>query len=173
MTWEKKYKKVYDKFNYTKPYIESESEIKECKKYGVIGGKDTTLSFGDWFLFEIIEIKYIDGENKSFLCYPKLAIFMGYLPCDQTLEVEYVEYKKTWEDRLCCSDNSPEENEFLFHSSPKTKSHIEWNDTMFVYGMWKSKPNWKELKESFVKTKWYHKDKNAVRQLRLNNLLST
>jgi hypothetical protein len=57
---------------------------------------------GQFFLYE----KLLDGRYKSNrphnheLFYPKLGLYLNALPCDQTVELEWVDRRRTWEWRV-------------------------------------------------------------------------
>lgn len=163
---DKKYNELYDKLS---PVIYKESPnssyYNPFKKYEILGGEDTSLKFGDWFLYETED--HVEGHKieTRVLNYPKLAIFSKYIPCDQTVELEFIEYPKSWHDRLYSKYN------FLTYYPAQIKSHIEWDDAMWIYGKWDSKPNWKQMKKAFRKTQWYHRDKHELRDIRLKELL--
>ena len=76
--WEKAslFNKHFDKYN----FFEFNSNLHvELKKPGQI------------FLFEIY------NHDHQTISYPKIGIFLNYLPCDQTLELEWATYRRTWE----------------------------------------------------------------------------
>ncbi|CAG7579751.1 MAG: hypothetical protein SLAVMIC_00075 [uncultured marine phage] len=161
------YENLYKKYNWSQERDLDHVDYEPFKKYNCVGSDDV-LEFGQWFLFEIEENIHYDSGTKHRLQYPKLGIFNQYLPCDQTIEVKYMEYKKTWENRLIEKDDK---YSFLMERSSELKSHIDWWDSMWIYGIWDHKPNWKELRKAFLKTQWYYRTKDEMRDYRLGQLL--
>jgi hypothetical protein len=131
---------------------------------------------GQYFLYEIyMDVKYDSNfyGSTSKLCYPKLGIYLNSLPCDQTIEVEWVDFRRTWEWNT----------KYDYVYKDKTyKNYIGvipteinrlplWNDQMFIYGVWDSKPNWKQLRQAYERTWWFHRTSDEIRDLQLNRLL--
>jgi hypothetical protein len=136
---------------------------------------DSPSKMGQFFLYE----KLLDGRYKSSrphdheLFYPKLGIYLNALPCDQTIEVEWIDYRRTWEWGV----------EYDYEYDGKTyKNYIGelpteierlplWNDYLLIYGVWNSMPNWQQLRQAYERTWWFHRTTDELRDLQLNRLL--
>jgi hypothetical protein len=94
------------------------------------------------------------------LHYPKLAVFLSYIPCDQTLEIEYSLIKRTYQLN---------KDEFL---ESEIKRDIQWGDYHLIYDVWNSYPTWKELRRAYERTWWFHKTKQQKRDIKINNILN-
>ena len=130
---------------------------------------------GQYFLYE----KLLNGRYQSNaphdheLFYPKLGVYLNSLPYDQTIEVEWVDYRRTWEWNT----------EYDYEYEGKTyqnyigelPTEIErlpiWSDYLLVYGVWNSMPNWQQLRQAYERTWWYHRTTDELRDLQLNRLL--
>lgn len=144
------------------------------KKYNFID-TENPKRMGQYFLYE----KILDGRYQSNfphdheLFHPKLGIYINALPCDQTIEVEWVDYRRTWEWNL----------EYDYKHDGKTFSsyigelatEIErlplWSDDLLVYGVWDTMPNWKQLRQAYERTWWFYRDVDKLRDIQLNRLL--
>ena len=131
-----KFRKHFDKWN----FFDFEKELK------IIEGSSVMLkSPGQIFLYEKFEQ---EGGIKK-VSYPKLAVFLNYLPCDQTVEVEWFDFRRTWEsNRKYKYLSKGEEREYYYmDSSSMIKSQPQWSDYLMIYGVWDKSPNWKGLKK--------------------------
>ena len=130
---------------------------------------------GQYFLYE----KLLDGRYRSNkphdhqLFYPKLGVYINSLPCDQTIEVEWVDYRRTWEWRL--EYDYQHEGKVYKHYMGELPTEIErlplWNDYLLIYGVWDSMPTWKQLRQAYERTWWFHRNIDELRNLQLNRLL--
>lgn len=130
-------------------------------------------SMGQYFVYEIFnEINY-NSKFNSKISYPKLAIYVNALACDQTIELEWVDYRRTWEWNL--------EYEYI-HEGKTYRNYISeipteinrmplWGDMMLIYGVWDSKPNWKQLRQAYEKTWWFWRSPDQIRNIQLNRIL--
>ncbi len=130
---------------------------------------------GQFFLYEKLE----DGRYKSNiphdheLFYPKLGLYLNSLPCDQTIEVEWVDYRRTWEWRVEYDyeyDGKTFQN-YIAELETEVQRLPLWGDTLLVYGVWDFMPGWKQLRQAYERTWWYHRNTNELRELQLNRLL--
>jgi hypothetical protein len=135
---------------------------------------------GQYFLYE----KLLDGKYQSNaphdheLFYPKLGVYLNSLPCDQTIEVEWVDYRRTWEwnteydyeykdkDGLV----KPFQN-YIGELPTEIERLPIWSDYLLVYGVWNSMPNWQQLRQAYERTWWFHRTTDELRDLQLNRLL--
>lgn len=123
------------------------------------------LKEGQHFLYE----KYLYRRNKgkgSVICYPKVGIFLNMIPIDQTVELEWFNVRRTWENNVqipsggCISDFTSELDNLII-----------WEDTLFIYDAWDTKPNWKQMRKAYDKTWWFHKTKEKLRYLKIHSIL--
>lgn len=144
------------------------------KKYEFFN-TDNPNKMGQYFLYE----KLLDGRYKSNtpldheLFYPKLGVYINGLPCDQTIEVEWVDYRRTWEWNTKYDyeyDGKPYKN-YIGELPTEIERLPLWDDSLLVYGVWDYKPNWKQLRQAYERTWWYHRTTDELRDLQLNRLL--
>jgi len=127
---------------------------------------DISVKIGQFFLYEKIE--------DDFIHYPKLGIFLNVLPCDQTIEIEWFDVRRSWEWRQTCTLKLQDGREYETNpcdSQSKIERLILWNDSIEVYGVWDKMPNWKELRIAYEKTVWFGMSKEDRRARKLNSLL--
>ena len=143
----------------------------DYKKYDYIYG-DINVRPGQFFLYEIID----DSNN---LHYPKIGILLNNLPCDQTFEVEWVDYRRNWEWRVevdvenTDKDGVTKKFSNLVGEYPtKIKRLIIWDDQIKVYGAWYGLPDWKELRRAYEKTIWFSTTKEDIRERKLKSVLN-
>jgi hypothetical protein len=144
------------------------------KKYEFFN-TESPNKMGQYFLYE----KLLDGRLKSNtphdheLFYPKLGVYLNGLPCDQTIEVEWVDYRRTWEWNTKYDyeyDGKPYKN-YIGELPTEIERLPLWDDSLLVYGVWDSMPNWKQLRQAYERTWWYHRTNDELRDLQLNRLL--
>jgi len=133
---------------------------------------DIIVKPGQFFLYEIID----DSNN---LHYPKIGIHLNNLPCDQTFEVEWVDYRRTWEWRVEIDVENTDKDGMTrkFTNSvgeypTMIRKLILWDDSIKVYGAWWGLPNWKELKRAYEKTLWFKTTKEEIRERKLKSVLN-
>ena len=143
----------------------------DYKEYDYIYG-DINVKPGQFFLYEIID----DSNN---LHYPKIGIHLNDLPCDQTLEVEWVEHRRNWEWRVeidvenTVADGVTKKFSNLVGEYPTMmRKLILWDDQIKVYGTWYGLPDWKELKRAYEKTIWFSTTKEEMRERKLKSVLN-
>jgi hypothetical protein len=130
---------------------------------------------GQFFLYE----KLIDGRYKSNvphdhqLFYPKLGLYLNALPCEQTVELEWVDYRRTWEWQA--EYEYEHEGKTFSNYIAECETEIQrlpmWHDYLLIYGVWNTMPNWQQLKQAYERTWWFHRTKDELRNLQLNRLL--
>lgn len=143
----------------------------DYKEYDYIYG-NIDVKAGQFFLYEIID----DSNN---LHYPKIGIHLNDLPCDQTLEVEWVEHRRNWEWRVeidvenTDADGVTKKFSNLVGEYPTMmRKLILWDDQIKVYGAWYGLPDWKELKRAYEKTIWFSTTKEEMRERKLKSVLN-
>lgn len=124
----------------------------------------STLRFGDLFLYQIVD--------KEKISYPKLAIFVKYMMVDMAVELQFVDMPRTWHYNVEFLSN-PELNISMPLSERATEFsyHLEWDQSMFIFGQWSQKPTWRELRQAYERTIWFYKSQNWLREQQLNRLL--
>jgi len=132
---------------------------------------------GQYFLYEaFFDLRLQSSQNKFAvkITYPKLGVYVNSLPCDQTIEVEWIDYRRTWESNIKYDYEYDGKNYSKFFSNDSTEinSMPLWVDSLLVYGVWNSRPNWKQLRACYEKTWWFWRSKDQLRDIRLNRLLN-
>ncbi len=124
----------------------------------------TTLRFGDLFLYQIVD--------KEKISYPKLATFVKFMMCDMALEAQFVDMPRSWHYNVNFTSNPEIGYQMpLSERSVDFSYHIEWDDSMFVFGQWSYRPTWKELRQAYERTIWFYKNQDWYREQQLNRLL--
>ena len=96
------------------------------------------------------------------------------LPCDQTIEVEWFDVRRTWEFRvpyIAMDIYGNEYDAYVCDNPSEIKRIILWSDSMNVYGVWDSMPAWKELRRAYEKTIWFSTDEQIKRDRTLRSIL--
>jgi hypothetical protein len=144
------------------------------KKYDFFN-TESPNKMAQYFLYE----KVLDGSYKSNkphdyqLFYPKLGVYLNSLPCDQTIEVEWVDYRRTWEwnTKYDYEYNGKTYQSYIGQLPSEIERLPLWGDSLLVYGVWDSMPTWQQLKQAYEKTWWFHKTTDELRDIQLNRLL--
>jgi hypothetical protein len=154
--------------------VDKELFTDHFKKYEFFN-TDNPNKMGQYFLYE----KILDGRYKSNrphdheLFYPKLGLYINGLPCDQTIELEWIDYRRTWEWHV--EYDYKHDGETYKNYIGELPTEIErlplWNDSLLVYGVWDSMPNWQQLRQAYERTWWFHRTNDELRDLQLNRLL--
>jgi len=131
-------------------------------KNDFISGEISVRS-GQFFLYEKIE--------DDLLHYPKLGIYLNELPCDQTIEVEWFDVRRSWEFRQTVMYGGTGYKGFPSDLPSKIERLILWYNSMEVYGVWDKMPTWRELRVAYEKTIWFGMSKDDRRDRKLNFLL--
>lgn len=144
------FRKHFDKWNFW-----------EYNKRGIGSLKEP----GQIFLYESFE------DDK--IIYPKIGIFLNYLPCDQTIEVEWVNKRRNWEYKKKYTSEYKGETLYYEYVDLPTiiQSQPQWNDHLLIYGVWDKLPNWKTLKSHYQLTWWFHKTVDEIRNIKLEQIL--
>lgn len=121
---------------------------------------------GQFFLYEKLE--------DDLLHYPKLGIFLNDLPCDQTIEVEWFDVRRSWEWRQTYTAKMRDGTEYEanpYDLQSKIERLILWHDSMNIYGVWDKMPSWKELRVAYEKTIWFGTSQEEKRDRKLRSIL--
>ncbi len=127
-----------------------------------IKGDNVSLKYGEHFLYQIISNHYTEDRKDIIMSYPNIGTFANYNIADQALEYEFITPMRTWENRF-----KPTNGRWF----PTTRlcSHIEWDKSIYIFGIWKSFPDWKELKKAYKKTFYFRENRKDKINRILNN----
>lgn len=159
--------------------VDKDNFKKHFDKYNFLDSKVNKI--GQFFLYE----KILDGRYRSNiphdheLFYPKLGMYINALPCDQTIEVEWVDIRRTWEWKIEY-DYEVKDKDGVSKKYKNYFGEIEteiqrlpiWADDLLVYGFWETMPNWKQLRQAYERTWWFHRTTDELRNIQLDRLLS-
>ena len=159
--------------------VDKELFTEHFKKYNFFDTV-TPTKMGQFFLYE----KMLDGRYKSNrphdheLFYPKLGLYLNALPCDQTIELEWVDCRRTWEWNVQYDyelDNKDGSKRSFRNYIGEVETEVQrlplWHDYLLIYGVWDSMPTWQQLRQAYERTWWFHRTKDELRNLQLNRLL--
>ena len=155
---------------------EDELQLKKnhIKKFDFFTTKSPSV-IGQFFVYEILyDLRNSkDSKYDTELTYPKLGIYVNSLPCDQTIEIEWIDIRRTCEWKLLYDYNHgiTTSQSYLAESPTSIKTLPLWHDMMLVYGLWNSKPSWKEIRTAYQKTLWFSRETPELRDIKLNSLL--
>ena len=143
-----------------------------AKKYGFFNACDrfNHRKFGKFFLYEKV---YYNRDRTTKLFYPKLAIYLNELPCDQTTEVEWIDCRRVieWNIQYKYTHKDKEYKNYLAEIETKIERLPLWWDDLLVYGAWDSMPDWKQLRQAYERTWWFYRDEDEKRDIQLNRIL--
>lgn len=118
------------------------------------GSKVHHLNFGDLFLYQVYSHHY------KTLSYPKVATFIKYNIIDQALALEFVNAPRTLENNKKYYSNTTEGYMMpIGLNVAEVSEHYEWDDKIYIFGVWKFAPSINELAKAYRKTIWYSKIK--------------
>ncbi len=120
---------------------------------------------GQHFLYENFIYSH-DDANHLKVSYPKLGIYLNAYPCDQTIEVEWVDHRRTWEWNSRFSEHC-----FVAEQTSELKYLPLWSDSMMIYGVWDKMPDWRQLKQAYERTWWFWRSPEELRDMQINRLL--
>jgi hypothetical protein len=116
---------------------------------------------------------YENLTSNHHVYYPKLSVYINTLPCDQTIEYEFFDFRRSWEwrEQVKMTDIYGKDFDMYIGEEPSMiQRHIQWGNYIMVYGVWDSKPDWKELRRAYEETWWFHKTKQQKRDIKLNKI---
>lgn len=152
----------YSKTEYESIRSRMESHM---NKYSFLNRSSASLNIkpGHHFLYEAFLDRYDQGITVT---YPKLGIFLNTYPCDQTIEVEWTDHRRSWEWNFKFS-------EYCFIAEQKSRLDYLplWSDDMFIYGVWDTKPSWREMKPAYEKTWHFWRDVDKLRELTIDRII--
>lgn len=152
--------------------LEETTDLHEhMKKYDFFKSKLKTP--GQYFLYEC----FLENNRSMEITYPKIGIYTFSYICDQTLEVEWIDTRRTWEHKTeyeyIVKNKNGEERKFTdFAAENRTelKSLILWHDSLLVYGAWDAMPNWKQLRQSYERTWWFKRGIDEIRDIQIDRI---
>ena len=130
---------------------------KHNDKYDFLKAK---VKNGKFFLHEVVEsIKRVDDDYEERLYYPKLGLHIDDYIVDMAIEVEWVDVRRTWENNTQYEyqHDGKTYKSWADDQRSELRTCICWDDSMYVYGVWDVKPNWKELKLAYEQTLWFRR----------------
>lgn len=145
-----------------------ENEEDEKEHYQKFDLHQTKIKTGQFFLYESVT------EAQPVLTYPKLGLFIDTYLVDQALEVEWIDTRRTWEYN-CEYEydyNGKIYTNIVAEDKSELKSLILWDDVIYVYGIWDTKPDWKQLRQVYERTLWFKKTKSELRNSQINRILN-
>jgi hypothetical protein len=185
--YEKYVKEIYSKFDKFQIIEEENKEFnKHFKLWNYLDYDDTLERLdgrkfislntpGKVFLYEKLISEAYSGSNQK-LYYPKIGIYLNSLPCDQTVEVEWVDWRRTWEYNKNYEwvDNKGEtkSNGDFSYLPTQVQSLPIWHDYLLIYDVWDKLPDWKVLKKAYQRTWWYHKTIQDKRDIMINQIIN-
>lgn len=139
------------------------------KKLDNVDPESVRLLPGKIFLYE----KLINSSGRK-LYYPKVGIYLNSLPCDQTVELEWVDCRRNWEYNKTYEVDVKGEtkNGDFFYLPSQVQSLPIWHDYLLIYGVWDKLPDWKELRKHYERTWWFHKTIQSKRDITINKLIN-
>ena len=141
---------------------------------GVVAKSTKLWTPGKVFLYEKLITDYTTGQKK--LYYPKIGLYLNSLPCDQTVEVEWVDWRRTWEYNRTyewTNDKGEIKTTGDFSLLPtQVQSLPIWHDYLLIYGVWDKLPSCKELRKHYDRTWWFHKTIQDKRDITINKLIN-
>src|ERR1035437_4291695 len=101
------------------------------EKHDFFNHNQPVLSTGQHFLYEIVGSRnyYNDGTKYS-LSYPKLGIYLNTYPCDQTIELEWADHRRTWEYKFRYNEHC-----FVGERQSVLRYLPLWSSSILIYGV--------------------------------------
>ena len=157
---------ISEKKNKSKIFI-FENEEDEKEHYSKFDLHKTKIKTGNFFLYESV-------TRQPVLTYPKLGLFVDTYLVDQALEVEWIDTRRTWEYNCEYEYDYSGKiyTNIVAEDKSELKSLILWDDVMYVYGIWDTKPDWKQLRQAYERTLWFKKTKSELRDSQINRILN-
>lgn len=109
--------------------------------------KNVDLNTGDFFLYQTTFTEW--GGTKKMMTAPKLGVFIETTMFDMASVCRCVVRGRGRQHRLFMQEN----NEIY---PAQFVDIVLWSKSLHVFGVWKVKPNWKQLRRAYEKT-FYHK----------------
>lgn len=110
-----------------------------------------TLKFGKHFLFQTVTRPM---KGNGVMSKPIMGTFVDYGIADQALEYKFILPTRTWETNYLNRTKFPNDTR-LYDRDIEIDSVIEWDDYIYIFGMWDKFPDWKEMKVAMKETFYY------------------
>jgi hypothetical protein len=155
-------------------HLNDQDRLTEYEKHQLshefINSKWTFYTCGQLFLYE----KGIWATDKTVtLSYPKIGIFLNSTIVDQTLEIEWAHYRRSWEyNRIFEYVYEDKTYKSTYNNiDTRIEQMILWQDDLLIYGIWNKLPSFSELKKSYETTFWYKKTEQQKRDIKIQSIL--
>jgi len=159
-------------------FVETDVFNAHCKKWDYIHGTNNlpAINSGQFFLYEMVLSDSRKATGNIQVTYPKIGIYLDAYSCDQTIEMEWIDRRRTWEYNAefeWISDYDGKTYSTMVADGMRSELQylILWDDEMLVYGVWDKLPGWKELKPYYEKTWWFYRDQDELRDIQLSRIL--
>jgi len=119
------------------------------KKLNKFSDNCDKLQFGDYILFQEYTQKSVDGKYVFNISKPIFSIYLGSFVADQALSFNYIKWIN--ENHIEHVTNQYVTNCKVFKEVSGVESHYEWIDYVDILGIWKVRPNWKEIISKYRK----------------------
>lgn len=130
--------------------------MRQLKTYSDNSNK---LEFGDYILFQEYTNRKIVGDDYQYkISKPIFGIYLGGFIADQAFGFNYVKWIN--EKRIVYITNENVTNYPKFKEVKNIDKHIEWYDYIDILGIWKNKPNWKQILSEYRK----QNDKTVIQE---------
>jgi hypothetical protein len=174
LTKEQIKEKKSQKITYTKLQAKDLEIDKHTEKYRFLKSKLQT--HGQYFVYECL----VETDKSIEITYPKLGIYTYAYICDQTLEIEWIDIRRTWEykterEHIYVDKNGKEfkHNNYVSEDRTELRSLILWWDDLLVYGSWDTLPNWKQLRQAYEKSWWFKREIDERRDIQIDRILKS
>lgn len=139
-------------------------------KWDYFSTKSVLNSPGQLFLYE--QFLY-DQHGELKITYPKIGIYIDLYSADQTVELEWVDHRRSWEYNVKYEYDYKDKTYTNIAADMRSEFRymILWHDSMMVYGVWDKMPDWKQLRQCYEKTFWYWRDRDELRDIQIDRLL--
>lgn len=130
------------------------------------------LKPGQFFLYEK---EYEDRNlNSQKVSYPQIGIYLNYYILDMAVEVEYIPYRRTWENNISYEYiyNDKKYENMYSELSSRIEHFICWDDSLFIYGAWDKLPDFRTLKKAYQNTWTFYKTISDKRDISIVNILN-
>ena len=161
------------------------TDDKTFDQFNFWGNSNSThcnLQFGEIFLYQTIEWNkngFVPDVYTGKMSYPKLAMFLEFLPCDQTLEFRYINRPRTWMNNVEYISNPTTDairrnydKSSVAERGAEIESYIPWgNSEIYVFGRWSSIPDWKQLRRAYEKSVWFYTNTSQLRDRAIDTIV--
>lgn len=128
------------------------------------------LKPGQLFLYE----KEEGSHESNKVSYPQLGIYLNYYMLYMAVEVEFIPYRRTWENNISYeyTYNDKKYDNMYSELSARIEHFICWNDSLFIYGAWDKLPDFRTLRKAYQNTWTFYKTISDKRDISIVNILN-